>query len=93
MGTDKIVAGGREIHDKIRTGIGRKQMGQSSLTGGSLKKGLIALLDSTLFAECFMLRPMIPLALGVAILDEHTSLTCLETNGTSPLLFLAAIGT
>jgi hypothetical protein len=30
---------------------------------------------------------MIPLALGVAILDEHTRLTCLQTNA-----LLAAFG-
>jgi hypothetical protein len=36
---------------------------------------------------------MILLTIDIAILDEHTSLTCLETDGTSPLLFLAAIGT
>jgi hypothetical protein len=34
---------------------------------------------------------MIPLAFGVAILDEHTRLTCLETDA-SPLL-LATIST
>ncbi len=29
-----------------------------------------------------MRRPMLPLALGVTILDEHTRLTYLETDGT-----------
>ena len=36
IGTDNIVAGGSEIQDINITGIGRKQMGQSSLAGGSL---------------------------------------------------------
>ena len=36
-----------------------------------------------------MLLPMIPLAIGVAIPDEHTRFTCLETN--TP--FIAALGT
>ena len=35
-----------------------------------------------------MLRPMIPLTIGVTILDEHTRLTCLETNAS----FFTAIG-
>ena len=30
-----------------------------------------------------MLRPMIPLTCGVAILDDHTRLTCLETSAPS----------
>jgi hypothetical protein len=38
-----------------------------------------------------MLRPMIPLAFGIAILDEHTRFTCLETN--TPSCHTAAIGT
>ena len=38
-----------------------------------------------------MLRPMIPLALSVAIFDELTRHTCLETD--NPLhLLLAAVG-
>ena len=32
---------------------------------------------------------MIPLAIGVAVLDEHTGLTCLETNAS----LFTAIGT
>jgi hypothetical protein len=38
-----------------------------------------------------MLRPMILLALSVAVLDDHTRLACLETND-APLL-LATLGT
>jgi hypothetical protein len=38
-----------------------------------------------------MLRPMIPLAIGIAILDEHTRLARLETNASS--CHAAAIGT
>ena len=34
--TDDTVAGGSEAQDISSTGIGRKQMGQSSLAGGSL---------------------------------------------------------
>jgi hypothetical protein len=37
IGMDSIVAGGSETQDIIFSGIGRKQMGHSSLTGGSLK--------------------------------------------------------
>jgi hypothetical protein len=33
-----------------------------------------------LFAFSFVRRPMLPLAIGVAILDEHTRLARLETN-------------
>jgi len=36
MGTDDKVADGSDTHDIILTGIGKKQMGQSSLAGGSL---------------------------------------------------------
>jgi hypothetical protein len=42
-----------------------------------------------MFAWFFVLRPMLPLALGVAILDEFTRCTRLETG--APLL--AALGT
>jgi hypothetical protein len=35
---------------------------------------------------------MLPLALGIAILDEHTRLTYLETDGIPLPLLLAAIG-
>jgi hypothetical protein len=41
------------------------------------------------FTLFFMLRPTILLAFGVAILDEHTRLTSLETKTS----LLAAIGT
>ena len=37
IGTDNIVAGGSEAHDNNLAGIGRKQRGQSSFGGGSLK--------------------------------------------------------
>ena len=43
-----------------------------------------------MLAYFFVLRPMIPLTLGVAILDRHTRLTCLEINN-APVT--AAIGT
>ena len=36
IGTEDIVAGGREIQDININGIGRKQMEQSSLASGSL---------------------------------------------------------
>jgi hypothetical protein len=36
MGTDDKVADGSDTHNIIFTGIGKKQMGQSSLAGGSL---------------------------------------------------------
>jgi hypothetical protein len=40
-----------------------------------------------------MRRPMLPLARGIAVLDEHTRLTRLETDGTPlSLVLLAAIG-
>jgi hypothetical protein len=38
-----------------------------------------------------MLRPMIPLTIGVAVLDDFTRCTRLETD--APLLTAAAIGT
>jgi hypothetical protein len=40
-----------------------------------LEKSLVVELGCTFFALFFMLHPMIPLTLGVAILDEHTRLT------------------
>ena len=38
-----------------------------------------------------MLLPMIPLTVDIAILDEHTRLTCFETNALS--CHAAAVGT
>lgn len=38
-----------------------------------------------------MLRPMVLLAIGIAILDDHTRLACLETDYTFPHL-AAALG-
>jgi hypothetical protein len=37
IGTDNLVAGGSEAQHIIIFGIGKKQMGQSSFAGGSLK--------------------------------------------------------
>ena len=56
-----------------------------------LEESLIMKLGSTFLAFFFMLRPMIPLAIGIAIPDEHTRLACLESNALSCLA--AAIGT
>jgi hypothetical protein len=39
-----------------------------------------------------MRRPMLLLALGIAVLDAHTRLTHLKTDGTPLSLLLAAIG-
>ena len=63
---DDTVADGSEIQHTRYTGIGRKQMGHSSL-GGVLEQGLVAYLGSTMFAWFFVLRPMLPLALGVVL--------------------------
>jgi hypothetical protein len=73
IGTDIIVAGGSETEHINLFGIGRKQIGQSSLAGGSSKTAPHHVAQSsTPFALFFVLRPMILPAVGVAILDEHT---------------------
>lgn len=60
------------------------------LSWRGLKQRLVTELGSTKFAYLFVLRPMIPLARGVAILDDFTGRTQLETEGISVLL--TAIG-
>jgi hypothetical protein len=59
-----------------------KQIGQSSLGGGgSLKSAsLVVYFGGTLLTVFFMHRPMIPLAINIAVLDNHTRFTCFETN-------------
>jgi hypothetical protein len=42
IGTDDMVAGGSDMQQSNFIGIGRKQMGHSSLAGGVLEQGLIA---------------------------------------------------
>jgi len=72
IGKDIIVAGGSDTQHINFNGIGRKQMGQPSLAGGSLNSASsrsLAARDEALF---FMRCPMILLARCVAILDEHT---------------------
>lgn len=64
IGADDIVASGSNIQHINFFGIGRKQIGQSSLAGKFF----------------FMLGPMIPLTCGVAILGLHTRLASLETS-------------
>ena len=82
---DIIVAGGSEIEHITFFGIGRKQIGQPSFGGGSLNSASsYSSVARRLHKYFFMLRPMIPLSIGVTILDEHTRLTCLETNPSSP---------
>jgi len=40
---------------------------------------------TSFFALFFMLRPMIPLTLSIAVSDVHTRLTHLETNATASI--------
>jgi hypothetical protein len=63
-------------------------MGQSSLGGGSLKSASSRSSAARSLQNFLMLRPMLVLAFGVAILDEFTRLASLETG--APLL--AALG-
>jgi hypothetical protein len=42
IGTEDVVAGESEMQDINLNGIGRKQMGQSSIGGGVLEERLIA---------------------------------------------------
>ena len=81
--------GGSDIHDNYFIGIGRKQIGQSSFGGGSLTRASSRGSAARIFAISFMRCPMIHLACGVAIPDEHKRLTRLETNAS----LLAALGT
>ena len=78
IGIDNIVVGGSEAQHNHCTGIGMKQMGQSSLAVSwrVLEESLNMKLGSTLFAPFFVLWlwPMILLArrIAIAIFDNHT---------------------
>ena len=66
-----LVAGAKQIQDIIFTGIGRKQIGQSSFAGGSLKS---ASLCSSVHVVCILFYALtnVPLTRDVVVLDEHT---------------------
>ena len=85
------MAGGSETEDTKLIDIGMQQMGQSSFGGGSLNNNASSRSSATRCLHPFMFQPIIPLALSVAVLDEPTRHTRLETDA-APLL-LAAIGT
>ena len=80
MGTDDIVAAGSEAHEIIVVGIGSKQMGQSSLAGGSLKRASSRISAQHVVCILFCARPVILLARWTAILYEHTRLARLEID-------------
>ena len=81
--------GGSDTQHINLSGIGRKQMGQSSFIGRSLNSASSRSSALTFF---FMHRPMIPLARGVAILDAHTRFTRLETDASLLTTLGAAVG-
>lgn len=64
-------------------GIGKKQIGQSSFAGGSSNSASSRSSAQHVFCSLFMLRPMIPLTLGVAIFDKLHDLHVLRLT-TSP---------
>ena len=68
------------IHDKIVSGIGRKQMGQSSFGGGSLNSASSRSSAARNLHCFFMLRPMILLASGVAIFDLEPRYVYMHRN-------------
>ena len=71
IGTEDIVAGGSDKQHINFFGMGRKQIGQSSFGGGSLKSAS-SRSSAARSLQSFLCFGHDPLTIGVAIPDSHT---------------------